>query len=176
MHQQDMAQTSPEAKSGHAEKLSKKFNTPLRIVEHPYELMHSDAAAQDAMRSNKGFYDTRMGEVVVVLPNHEDVEDVVATVFHEVVPHNELRYMLWRSHERLTKKSNSVDVARDAAKREVLGVGQDVVMRRDTKKQPKARDLNPASDRISNTNEAGLNPIYPFDAEHAAKVAKSWRR
>lgn len=101
--------------------------------------MHSDAAAQDAMRRNKGFYDTRMGEVVVVLPNHEDVEDVVATVFHKVVPHNELRYMLWRSHERLTKKSNSVDMARDAAKREELGVGQDVVMRRDTKKQPKAR-------------------------------------
>ena len=35
---------------------------------------------------------------------------------------NELRYMLWRSHEKLRTKGDYVDMARDAAKREELGL------------------------------------------------------
>lgn len=35
---------------------------------------------------------------------------------------NELRYVLWRSHERLRTKGDYVDMARDAAKREKLGL------------------------------------------------------
>jgi N12 class adenine-specific DNA methylase/predicted nucleotidyltransferase len=226
--QAEMAQTSEEAKLNYAERLAKKLNTPIRIVTDPNELEHADAETQEAMRRNKGFYDVKSGEVVVVLPNHRDVEDVSATVFHEVVGHkglrevvgeenydafcdevyghlkddlkeeinkdatrrfmknpekgvesarreavdelfgrlsekgfedftkaersiwqklkakvleainkflgslklpkwvklgdNELRYMLWRSHERLTGKDSFVDMARDAAKRQELGL------------------------------------------------------
>lgn len=44
---------------------------------------------------------------------------------------NELRYMLWRSHERLRGKGDYVDMAQDAAKREELGLnGNDVVLTR----------------------------------------------
>lgn len=234
-HQQEMAQVSLEAKSGHAEKLAKKFNTPIRVVNDTAELTSEDAELQKRMRGSKGFYDPTTGEVVVVVPNNANVEDIAETVFHEVVAHrglremigednyndfcdevynhlkedlkqqvdeettrrfekepekgydharrksvdemfgrlsekgfedftkaergiwaklkakvletinkflgslklpkwvklgdNELRYMLWRSHERLRTKGDYVDMARDALKREELGLSGDVRFR-----------------------------------------------
>jgi hypothetical protein len=225
---QGMAQTSEGAKKEHAEQLARKLNTPMRIVTDLNELTHSDPEVQAAMRRNKGIFDAKSGEVIVVLPNNRDVADVAETVFHEVVAHrglremvgedrydafcdevydhlkddlqgeverdatrrfmkdpergyesarreavdelfgrlsekgfedftraersiwqklktkvlevinrflesmklpkwvtlgdNELRYMLWRSHERLTSKGDMVDMARDAAKRSELGL------------------------------------------------------
>ncbi len=234
-HQQEMAQTSEEAKSNHAERMSKKFGTPIRIVADPKELTSDNAERQARMRRSKGFYNPATGEVVVVVANNATVEDVAETVFHEVVAHkglremigeenydafcdevydhlkddlkkqvdedstrrfmnesgkgyehhrrvavdelfgrmaekgfedftkaergiwaklkakvmeainkflgalklpkwvklgdNELRYMLWRSHERLRTKGDYVDMARDAAKREELGLTADARFR-----------------------------------------------
>lgn len=234
-HQQEMAQTSNEAKSNHAERLSKKFGTPVRIVTDTNELTNAYAERQARMRKSKGFYDPATGEVVVVIPNNANVEDVAETVFHEVVAHkglreiigdenydafcdevydhlkddlkkqideestrrfmgepgkdyqhhrrvavdelfgrmaekgfeyftkaergiwaklkakvleainkflgslklpkwvklgdNELRYMLWRSHEKLRSKGDYVYMARDAAKRNELGLSNDVRFR-----------------------------------------------
>lgn len=234
-HQQEMAQTSPEAKSSHAEKLAKKFNTPIQVVTDPKELTSDNAERQARMRRSKGFYNPATGKVVVVLPNNANVEDVAETVFHEVVAHkglremlgdenydafcdevydhlkddlkeevdrettrrferepekgyehhrrvsvdemfgrmaekgfedftkaergiwaklkakvleainkflgslklpkwvklgdNELRYMLWRSHEKLRTKGDYVDMARDAAKREELGLSAEARFR-----------------------------------------------
>ena len=234
-HQQEMAQTSPESKSHHAEKLAKKFNTPIQVVTDPKELTSDNADRQARMRRSKGFYDPTTGKVVVVLPNNANVEDVAETVFHEVVAHkglremlgdknydafcdevydhlkddlkeevdrettrrferepekgyehhrrvsvdelfgrmaekgfedftkaergiwaklkakvleainkflgslklpkwvrlgdNELRYMLWRSHEKLRTKGDYVDMARDAAKREELGLSAEARFR-----------------------------------------------
>lgn len=93
-HQQEMAQTSPEAKSSHAEKLAKKFNTPIQVVTDPKELTSDNAERQARMRRSKGFYDPATGKVVVVLPNNANVEDVAETVFHEVIAHKGLREML----------------------------------------------------------------------------------
>lgn len=93
-HQQEMAQTSNDAKTGHAERLSKKFGTPVRIVTDANELTNANAERQARMRKSKGFYDPATGEVVVVLPNNANVEDVAETVFHEVVAHKGLREML----------------------------------------------------------------------------------
>lgn len=83
----DEARISPEAKRSHAEKLAKKFNTPITIVDDVENL-------PAAMRNKKGGYDVRSGNVIVVIPNHADVEDVAETVFHEVVAHKGLREML----------------------------------------------------------------------------------
>lgn len=238
-HQQEMAQTSPEAKSSHAEKLAKKFNTPIQIIADTKELTSDNSERQARMRRSKGFYDPATGKVVVVLPNNANVEDIAETVFHEVVAHkglremlgdenydtfcdevydhlkedlkeevdrettrrferepekgyeharrvavdelfgrmaekgfedftkaergiwakikakvleainkflgslklpkwvrlgdNELRYMLWRSHEKLRTKGDYVDMARDAVKREELGLNKSEVIRRSTK-------------------------------------------
>ena len=226
---------STEAKSSHAERMSKKFNTPIRIVADAKELTNTNAERQARMRKSKGFYDPATGEVVIVLPNNANVEDVAETVFHEVVAHkglremigeenydafcdeiynhlkddlkqqveedatrrfvnepgkeyehhrrvavdemfgrmsekgfedftkaergiwvklkakvleainkflgslklpkwvklgdNELRYMLWRSHEKLRTKGDYVDMARDAAKRDELGLSSDARFR-----------------------------------------------
>lgn len=234
-HQQEMAQTSPEDKSSHAEKLAKKFNTPIEVVTDTNELTSDNAERQARIRRSKGFYDPSTGKVVVVLPNNANVEDVAETVFHEVVAHkglremlgdenydafcdevydhlkdelkeevdrettrrferepekgyehhrrvsvdemfgrmaekgfedftkaergiwaklkakvleainkflgslklpkwvklgdNELRYMLWRSHEKLRTKGDYVDMARDAAKREELGLNRNDAVR-----------------------------------------------
>lgn len=83
----DEARISPEAKRSHAEKLAKKFNTPIVIVDDVEKLPAT-------MRNKKGGYDVRNGNVIVVISNHADVEDVAETVFHEVVAHKGLREML----------------------------------------------------------------------------------
>lgn len=83
----DEARISPKAKRGHAEKLAKKFNAPITIVDDVEKL-------PAAMRDKKGGYDVRSGNVIVVIPNHANVEDVAETVFHEVVAHKGLREML----------------------------------------------------------------------------------
>lgn len=93
-HQQEMSQTSPEAKSGHAEKLANKFNTPIQVVSDTNELTSDNTERQARMRKSKGFYDPATGRVVVVLPNNANVEDVAETVFHEIVAHKGLREML----------------------------------------------------------------------------------
>ena len=92
--QQEMAQTSPEAKSSYAERMSKKFNTPIRIVADAKELTSDNAERQARMRKSKGFYAPATGEVVIVIPNNANVEDVAETVFHEVVAHKGLREMI----------------------------------------------------------------------------------
>lgn len=241
---------STEAKSSHAERMSKKFNTPIRIVTDTKELTNDNSERQARMRRSKGFYDPATGEVVIVLPNNANVEDVAETVFHEVVAHkglremigeenydafcdevynhlkndlkeqvdeettrrfmnepgkgyehhrrvavdelfgrmaekgfedftkaergvwaklkakvleainkflgalklpkwvklgdNELRYMLWRSHERLRAKGDYVDMARDAAKREELGLRRNEAVR--VRKSAEAE----TADRIEN--------------------------
>lgn len=223
-----MAQTSAEAKSEYAERLSQRFNTPIKVVTDINEL-------PAVLRNKKGAYDVGSGEIVVVIPNNATVEDVAETVFHELVAHrglreligeenydsfcdevydhlkddlkrevdtdatrrfmnepekgyghhrrvavdelfgrmsekgfedfskaergiwaklkakvleainkflgalklpkwiklgdNELRYMLWRSHERLREKGDYVDMARDAAKREELGLTRNDAVR-----------------------------------------------
>lgn len=245
--QREMMQTSSEAKRNYAERMAKKFNTSIRIVENPEELTHHDVATQEAMRRNKGYFDLRTGEIVVVVPNNATVEDVAETVFHEVVAHkglreligeenydafcdeiynhlkddlkqqideeatrrfvdepgkgyehhrrvavdemfgrmsekgfedftkaergiwaklkakvleainkflgsqklpkwvklgdNELRYMLWRSHERLSDKGDYVDMARDAAKREELGLTDNRLMH-ESREQRELRQVN----------------------------------
>ena len=61
---------STEAKSSHAERMSKKFNTPIRIVTDTKELTNDNSERQARMRRSKGFYDPATGEVVIVLPNN----------------------------------------------------------------------------------------------------------
>ena len=263
---QEMAQTSAEAKRHHAERMSKKFNTTVRIVADV-----KDVPAQ--LRNKKGAYDVKSGEIVVVIPNHVNVEDVAETVFHEVVAHkglremigeenydafcdevynhlkddlkkqvdeettrrfmnepgkgyehhrrvsvdelfgrmaekgfedftkaergvwtklkakvleainkflgslklpkwvklgdNELRYMLWRSHGRLRTKGDYVDMARDAAKREELGLRRNEVVRERT-----STDDYQAKKKVANINEARLDDLHPANGDHAAKVAQ----
>lgn len=241
------APESEEAKERHAERLAKKFNTPIRIVGDVNELTHEDAEIEAAMRRKKGFYDVKTGEVVVVVPNNADVEDVAESVFHEVVAHkglremigeqrydafcdetyghledelkrgideettrrfmndpargrdyhrrvavdelfgrlsekgfedfseaerglwkilktkvmdainkflgslklpkwvklgdNELRYILWCSHERLRSKGDYVDMARDAVKREELGLTGTDILRRESPKKARIAKL-----------------------------------
>ena len=255
-HQQEMAQTSTEAKSSHAVRMSKKFNTPIRIVNDLTELKSTNAELQARMRRSKGFNDTATGEVVVVVPNNATVEDMAETVFHEVVAHrglremigeenydafcdeiyshlkddlkkqvdeeaarrfvnepekgyehhrrvavdemfgrmaekgfedftkaergiwaklrvkvleainkflgslklpkwvklgdNELRYMLWRSHERLRTKGDYVDMARDSAKREELGLTRNEAVR--TRKP-----IETAADKIEKSFDAAVS-------------------
>ncbi len=259
-----------ETMRGQGEELAARLHTPVRFINNVEEITDNDVAMQRKKCSAKGWYDTITGDVVMVLPNCENVADVEATLFHEVVAHkglreligdknyddfcgevykhlkhdlkqsvdtdatrrfindpakgyeyhrhvavdelfgrlsekgfedftetergiwtklkakvleainkflgslklpkwvklgdNELRYMLWRSHERLSSgKGDYVDMARDAAKREDLKIGTDVIMRDEVSRHKK----------MSNTNEAGLNPItVPVDAEHIAKVAQ----
>jgi transposase len=88
-----MPQT-PEAKRTEAERLAKKFNTPINIIDDTSTIEHVNPTIQARRRKSKGWYDTATGEVNVVLENNRNVEDVAATVFHETVGHKGLRELI----------------------------------------------------------------------------------
>ena len=90
--------TDAESIAKAAKKTGKKLGTKVRIVENVEELTDKDARKQKRMRRAKGWYDTATGEVVVVVPNADNVADVVATVLHEVVGHEGLRKVVGAQH------------------------------------------------------------------------------
>lgn len=73
-----------------ASSLVRELGVKAYIVENLEELEDIDGLPANAM-SAKGWYNTRTGEVVVVLPNHTDKADVARTVLHEIVGHKGIR-------------------------------------------------------------------------------------
>lgn len=86
--------TDAESIANAAKETGKKLGTKMRIVENVEELTDKDERKQKRMRRAKGWYDTATGEVVVVVPNADNVGDVVATVLHETVGHKGLRELV----------------------------------------------------------------------------------
>ena len=77
------------------EELADKLNTPVRIITNETELQAVSEEGKPRYsrreRRAKGWWSSRTGEVVVVLPNNVNVADVENTVVHEVVGHKGLR-------------------------------------------------------------------------------------
>lgn len=78
------------------ELLSSSLNTPVRVVRDISEIKDSDKDLEKRMLRSRGWYDTRTGEVVIVLANNKSVADAQATVLHEAVGHMGLRKLLGR--------------------------------------------------------------------------------
>ena len=69
-----------------ARQVAEKLNTPIEVRETAEGLTGKKAKA-------KGWYDVKSGNIVVVVSNHGSIEDIQATVLHEVVAHKGLRQM-----------------------------------------------------------------------------------
>lgn len=78
--------TSSESKSQAAQKATENLNLGGNVVVHESaeELEGKEATA-------KGWYDTRTGQIHVVLSNNTDAADVTQTILHEAVAHHGLR-------------------------------------------------------------------------------------
>ncbi len=70
--------------------LAAKLGVKVRIVTSADELAKSPSRRQ---RKMKGMYDTKTGEVTIVIGNHENLADVENTVLHEVVGHRGFRIL-----------------------------------------------------------------------------------
>ena len=70
-------------------RLAGKLGTKVRIIESRDELPQGWTERQK--RTRRGWYDSRTGEVVVILPNQTSAADAERTVLHEVVGHKGLR-------------------------------------------------------------------------------------
>ncbi len=77
-----------------ATELSNDLGTSVRLVEDVNEITHSDAYMQTRMRKSKGWYNSKTGEVVFVVPNNKSAADASRTVTHEIVAHKGLRALL----------------------------------------------------------------------------------
>lgn len=66
--------------------VGKKLNLDIEVIESTENLEGRKAKA-------KGWFDTRTGKIVLVLPNHTGVSDVMATILHEGVAHQGLRQL-----------------------------------------------------------------------------------
>ena len=78
--------TSPESKSQAAQKASENLNLVGRVVVH-----ESTERLEGKEATAKGWYDTRTGQIHVVLSNNADAADVTQTILHEAVAHHGLR-------------------------------------------------------------------------------------
>ena len=74
-----------------AQEFADKLNTPVRIVQSEEEVSQLPSYRK---RHAKGWFDTTTGEVVIVVPNHENMTDVENTVAHEIVAHKGLRKLI----------------------------------------------------------------------------------
>ena len=83
-----------QAKRDAVNRLAKRFNVDIEVVENPEDIKHSNPAEQEKMRKAPGFYRLGSGKVVIVLPNNRDASDVVSTVMHEVLTHKGLREVI----------------------------------------------------------------------------------
>ena len=66
----------------------------INIIEDVNEITHPNAAVQELRRKSKGWYDTKTGQVNIVLANNRDVDDVKASVGHETIAHKGLRELV----------------------------------------------------------------------------------
>lgn len=119
-----------------AEQMGARLHTPVNIIEDAESVTHPDPEEQARRRNAKGWYDPASGLVNIVIGNNANVDDVAATVFHEVVAHKGLREMIGRErydefldeiydHLRAsTKKAVDADAARMFANEPLRGYRQ----------------------------------------------------
>ena len=77
-----------------AEQMGEKLHTNIHIIEDVNEITHPNSAVQERRRRSKGWYDTKIGQVNIVLPNNRSVDDVKASVAHETIAHKGLRELI----------------------------------------------------------------------------------
>lgn len=77
-----------------AARLAESLGEKVRIVRDVNEIENQNKNVQESQRKSKGWFNTRTGEIVVVLPNATDIEDVQATILHEAVGHKGLRELV----------------------------------------------------------------------------------
>ena len=77
-----------------AEQMGEKLHTNIHIIEDVNEITHPNSAVQERRRRSKGWYDTKTGQVNIVLPNNRSVDDVKASVGHETIAHKGLRELI----------------------------------------------------------------------------------
>lgn len=77
-----------------AEQMGEKLHTDIHIIEDVNEITHPNSAVQERRRRSKGWYDTKTGQVNIVLPNNRSVDDVKASVGHETIAHKGLRELI----------------------------------------------------------------------------------
>ena len=78
--------TSSESKTKAAQKATENLNLGGRVVVH-----ESAEGLEGKEATAKGWYDTRTGQIHVVLSNNADAADVTQTILHEAVAHHGLR-------------------------------------------------------------------------------------
>ena len=111
--------------------LSERLHTPVRIVATEDEVATLPSARQ---RKSKGNYNTRTGEVTIVVPNNANVADVENTFIHEVVGHDGLR-VLFPEKEKL---DNALD--------ELYSVSNNSIREAINRTTQKMHEANPNAD------------------------------
>ena len=83
-------ETLAQAMVRRVKELAAKLGAKVRIVTSADDLPKTPGSRQRRM---KGMYDTRTGEVTIVIGNHENLADVENTVLHEAVGHRGFRVL-----------------------------------------------------------------------------------
>lgn len=105
MRNAELRRTSAEAeRTGKAEELGKELGTKVRAITDVNDIEDDNPRLLARKRKAKGWYDARIGEVVVVIPNIKNEADLQATILHEIVAHKGLRQMFGKVFDSLCDK------------------------------------------------------------------------
>ena len=88
-----------ERKQAVVDELSNSLNTPITVYYSLEEIVDENPRRQRNKRASKGWYDSKTGEVFIVMPNNNNAADIQATILHEVVTHKGLRGLLGENFE-----------------------------------------------------------------------------
>ena len=71
--------------------MRERVNELLATLGVDIKLVEDGSGLEGKEKKAKGWYDTHTGKITVVLGNHKGIEDIEATILHEVVAHHGLR-------------------------------------------------------------------------------------
>lgn len=114
MELESMDASLSDAMAERVEDLSKKLNTPVRLIRTEEEVAALPSVRQRRM---KGSFNPMTGEVTIVVPNNADMADVENTFVHEVVGHDGLRVLFPDE----AKLNNALDELYRVSKDEIRG-------------------------------------------------------
>lgn len=152
-------EATEQAKTERVNELSGRLDTPVRVISTEEEIA---GLPNDRQRRAKGWYDTRTGEVTIVMPNNADAADVENTFLHEVVGHDGLRVLFPEEGQldnaldelyRVSERGIQQTIDRMAQKMQEAEVARLMEQKR---KQHEARGENPNTYYYADLAEASL--------------------
>lgn len=159
MELESMDASLSDAMAERVEDLSKKLNTPVRLIRTEEEVAALPSVRQRRM---KGSFNPMTGEVTIVVPNNANMADVENTFVHEVVGHDGLRVLFPDE----AKLNNALDELYRVSKDEIRGTIDRMAQKMYDAEVDRIREKK-RKEHVANGEDANASYYADMAAAHA---------